>query len=49
MLDPIRERRAYYENHLDEVRQIIQAGSDKANREGNETMRRVKDAMRISL
>ena len=49
MLDPIRERRAYYEGHLDEVRQIIQAGSDKANREGNETMRRVKDAMRISL
>lgn len=49
MLDPIRERRAYYEAHLDEVRQIIQAGSDKANREGNETMRRVKDAMRLSL
>ncbi len=49
MLDPIRERRAYYESHLDEVRQIIQAGSDKANQIGNETMRRVKDAMRISL
>ena len=49
MLDPIRERRAYYEAHLDDVRQIIQAGSDKANRIGNETMRQVKDAMRLSL
>lgn len=49
LLDPFREKRAYYEAHMDEVRQIIQAGSDKANRVGNETMRRVKDAMQISL
>jgi len=49
LLDPFRERRAYYEAHLDEVKQIIQAGSDKANRVGNETMRRVKDAMQIRL
>ena len=49
LLDPFREKRAYYEAHLGEVKQIIQAGSDKANRVGNETMRRVKDAMQISL
>lgn len=49
LLDPFREKRAYYEAHMDEVKQIIQAGSDKANRVGNETMRRVKDTMQISL
>ena len=49
MLDPFREKRAYYEAHLPEVREIIMAGSEKANRIGNETMREVKQAMHISL
>lgn len=49
LLDPFREKRAYYEAHLPEVREIIQAGSDRANRIGNETMREVKEAMHIAL
>lgn len=49
MLDPFREKRAYYESHLGEVRDIIMAGSAKANLIGNETMREVKEAMHIAL
>ncbi len=49
MLDPIRERRAYYESHLDEVKDIIHAGSDKANTVGNETVERVRKAMHIYI
>ena len=49
MMDPFREKRAYYEGHMAEVKEIILTGSEKANRVGNETMRRVKEAMQISL
>ena len=49
LLDPIRERRAYYENHRDEVKEIIESGTAIANQIGNETVRKVKDAMHLSL
>ena len=44
---PIREKRNYYENHIDEVKQIIADGDDKARQEADETMRIVRAAMKI--
>lgn len=49
LLDPFRERRAYYEAHLDEVRDIIRAGNDRANKIGNENVARMKEAMHLNL
>lgn len=49
MLEPFREKRAYYENHKSEVRDIIMSGSEKANRIGDETVNRVKQAMCVSI
>lgn len=49
MLSPFREKRAYYESHIDEVRQIIQAGNDRANAIGNETLAKVKQAMHLHI
>lgn len=47
LLDPFRERRAYYEARPDEVRAILKAGNDRANAIGNETSRRMKEAMHL--
>ena len=47
MMDPFREKRAYYEAHLDEVKDIIHSGSQKAAEIGNETVREVKEAMSV--
>lgn len=49
LLDPIREKRHYYEEHRDEVREIVRNGSERANRIGDETAGRVKDAMCVTL
>ncbi len=49
LLDPFRERRAYYESHLDEVRDIIRAGNDRANAIGNENIAKIKEAMHLNL
>ena len=49
LLDPFREKRAYYENHLEQVKEIIETGTAKANIVGNETVRQVKDAMHLKL
>lgn len=49
LLDPMREKRAYYETHLDEVKDLILSGSQKANEIGDETMKEIKDAMNIRL
>ena len=49
LLDPFRERRAYYVAHKDEVKELIHAGSAKANAIGNETVKEVKEAMSIYL
>lgn len=49
LLDPIRERRAYYESHRDEVRDIILSGTEHANKVGNENLAKIKDAMSIKI
>lgn len=49
LLDPFRERRSYYEAHRDEVKEIIENGTALANQIGNETCRKVKDAMHLKL
>ena len=48
-LDPVRERRAFYESRRGEVREIIVSGTAKANQIGDETIRSVKSAMKILL
>jgi len=49
LLDPFREKRAYYEEHKDVVRDLINAGTEKANKIGKETVQEVKEAMSIYL
>lgn len=49
LLDPFRERRAYYEAHLDEVKELIVEGTRRANRIGNENLERIKDKMHILI
>jgi len=48
LLDPIREKRAYYDAHVDEVDDILKAGTEKANKTGSQTLGQVKDAMKIN-
>ncbi|NLN79623.1 MAG: tryptophan--tRNA ligase [Armatimonadetes bacterium] len=47
MLEPIREKRTYYESHLDEVDDILQAGTQRAISVGAQTLAEVKEAMKI--
>ncbi len=49
LLDPIRERRAYYETHKDLVRDIVNTGSDRANAIGNENIEKIKEAMSLKI
>ena len=46
-LRPIREKRAYYEAHLEEVDKILMEGTEKARVVAKETMRKVKKAMML--
>lgn len=46
-LAPIREERAKYENKPEMLREIMMEGTRKARREGEETLRKVRDAMKI--
>ena len=46
-LSPIRERRKYYEDNLDLVYDIIKEGTKKANIKANNTLKRVRNSMRI--
>ncbi|MBP5737784.1 MAG: tryptophan--tRNA ligase, partial [Abditibacteriota bacterium] len=48
LLDPIREKRAYYDEHIDEVEDILKAGTLKAREVGAETLAKVRDAMKIN-
>lgn len=48
ILEPIREKRSYYEKRIDEVYHILEKGSKKANQKANETLNEVKDAMKIN-
>ncbi|HIV99461.1 MAG TPA: tryptophan--tRNA ligase [Candidatus Ornithospirochaeta avicola] len=49
VLDPIREKRAYYESHISDVKDIIKSGTDKANRIGNENIRSIKEKMHVLI
>ena len=47
-LEPIRAHRHEWDKHLDDVMDILKAGTDKANAKANETLHSVKKAMRIN-
>lgn len=49
MLNPFREKRAYYEQRKSEVKDIIITGTKRANKIGADTMLKVNDAMRTSI
>ena len=46
-LAPIREKRAYYEDHIDEVVEILKRGSITARKKAANTLAKVKKAMKI--
>lgn len=46
-LEPIREKRRYYESHKEEVKKILEEGTLKARKITNETLKNVKKTMRI--
>ena len=48
LLPPIREKRKYYEEHIEDVYHIIEEGTKKANIKANETLKRVRAAMKIN-
>jgi tryptophanyl-tRNA synthetase len=47
-LEPIRERRAYYEGRPREVEEIVMEGSRVAQREARETLRMAREAMGLT-
>ena len=47
-LEPIRERRKYYEAHKDEVQKILEDGTHRVREITKETLKQVKDAMKIN-
>jgi len=47
-LDPIRERRAYYEARPNLVREALAAGTSHAKRVAEQTMAEVRAALRLS-
>ncbi len=49
LLEPIREKRAYYENNLDLVRDIINTGSRKANEIGDQQVAMLREAMHLNI
>ncbi len=49
ILSPIREKRKYYEEHLDEVYSILKEGTTKANEKANKTLKKVKKAIMIDF
>lgn len=48
ILNPIREKRAYYEEHLDEVYKMLEEGSKKARSVAHETIEKVRVAIGIN-
>ena len=46
-LTPIREKRKYYEQRPEELKQILLDGTEKARQEAKETMKKVKKAMKL--
>ena len=49
LLDPMRERRAKYENNRPLVKEIIQSGTAKANEIGNRNIALIKEKMHVAL
>ena len=49
ILSPIRKKRKYYEEHLDEVYNILKEGTNKANEKANKTLKEVKKAIMIDF
>lgn len=49
VLGPIREKRHYYEEHQDEVKEILKEGTEKARKIAKETTEKVKKAMMLDL
>ena len=49
ILSPIREKRKYYEEHLDEVDNTLKEGTNKANEKANKTLKEVKKAIMIDF
>ena len=47
-LAPIRERRQHWEQHLDDVVDILRKGTEKAAAKADGTLQRVRKAMRIN-
>ncbi|HCV28145.1 MAG TPA: tryptophan--tRNA ligase [Dehalococcoidia bacterium] len=47
-LDPIRQKRAYYEDHMSEVEEALMEGTRRARVTAAETMKAVRDAMQIN-
>ena len=48
LLTPIREKRKYYEDHIDEVTEILKRGTLNARKVAKETLKEVKEAMKIN-
>jgi len=48
-LAPVQERRHYYENHLEEVREILLAGNARARHTARQTMAEVREAIAFNL
>ena len=46
-LTPIREKRKYYEEHLDEVYEMLEEGSKKARKKASEVLKRVRRAIGV--
>ena len=46
-LKPLREKRAYYEENIEEVDKILMEGTEKARKKAKETMAKVKKAMKL--
>ena len=49
LLEPMRERRAKYENDRPLVKEIIQSGTAKANAIGNANIAKIKEKMHVAL
>ncbi len=47
-LKPIREKRAYYEAHPEEVDKVLMEGTARAQKVAKETMKKVKEAMMLN-
>jgi tryptophanyl-tRNA synthetase len=48
LLEPIRDRRAYYEQHMGEVRDALYQGTQRAKRLAEQTMSEVREAMGLA-